>query len=121
MEHCEDGEEGCCQKPEFRECDRECLVGKIGFNPFDKQKNEGGDVCAKFEDKPVVMKGCRACQKYFPGHVEECLGCGKECYMEHCKGGDVEACIQTDAFKQCDRECLAKKIPKPGQAHGDAG
>ena len=60
---------------------------------------------------PVVLKGCRSCQEHFPKNVDACLGCGKYCYEEECKGGDVEKCIATEAFKQCDMGCLKKKIP----------
>jgi hypothetical protein len=69
------------------------------------------DVCSKFEAMPVVLKGCRSCQEHFPKNVDACLGCGKYCYEQNCEGMDVEKCIATDAFKQCDMGCLKKKIP----------
>jgi len=67
------------------------------------------DPCARFVGDE--LRGCRVCTHRFPGRLDECLPCGRQCFAKLCPDGATEGCVAAPDFLSCHEECMAYREP----------
>jgi len=79
-----------------------------------KDKQPFVDQCNKFDAYgPLVVRGCRACEKFYPWRVGACMACGKSC-KSHCPSGSSPECYSGEEFTGCHTACMLKGGQKEG-------